>query len=257
MEHSSHPDICVRPQYQLITAGGLHQLLPSSQDVWAYPLTCPASTQGSSSAEPAANFQQSQQYHWHDRRQQESVGAHDIDLIYNASTQAPQNGNPECPSAQHLADKFAEYKLTIRIVFQSIKNGRLDEASRRLSEASEWLLGNVEDLGKIKSLAKVTHAYMLFGKGLHKDDDEPHCECRKKLWGDFNTAWLAFFQKQMDTLMGSLDSGQGVNLVSQENIYKMVTNLTIACDGIEKHGLIDYEYGVEESRIIQGNRAFL
>ena len=57
--------------------------------------------------------------------------------------------------------------------------------------------------------------------------------------------------------MGSSDSGQGVNLVSQKYIYEMVTNLTTACDGIVKHGLVDYEYGVEESRIIQGNRAFL
>ena len=161
MEHNSHP--------------GLHQLFPSSQDAWVDPLACPALTQGSSSAEPAANFQQSQQYHRHDRRKQENVGAHGLDLIYNASTQAPQNRNPEWPSAQRvkdllnltsqsllpltiqsleenslqdLADKFAKYKLTIRIVFQSIQKGRLNEARLRLLEASEWLLGNIENLGE-------------------------------------------------------------------------------------------------------------
>lgn len=78
---------------------------------------------------------------------------------------------------------------------------------------------------------------------------------------ELNASWLAIFQKHRVNLTDILDLSQGIcrsyNLVSQEsqeNIYKMAENLVSACDGIKKHGLIDYEYGVEEGRIIEGSR---
>jgi hypothetical protein len=73
---------------------------------------------------------------------------------------------------------------------------------------------------------------------------------RIRLWGEFNTAWLSIFQKQKDML----ESGQRIqapqSLISQDFIHKMAGDLIRMCDGIEKHGLIDYQYGVEEEQII-------
>lgn len=57
--------------------------------------------------------------------------------------------------------------------------------------------------------------------------------------------------------MDILRSREGIphewSLVSPEYIYKMGDDLTAACDRVMKHGLVDYEYGVEELRIIEGS----
>jgi hypothetical protein len=53
-----------------------------------------------------------------------------------------------------------------------------------------------------------------------------------------------------------LETGERVqhpqSLMSQEFIDKMAKDLIRMCDVIEKHGLIDYQYGVAEEQIIQG-----
>jgi hypothetical protein len=54
-----------------------------------------------------------------------------------------------------------------------------------------------------------------------------------------------------------LETGQRVqqpqSLMSQDFIAKMADDLIRMCDAIEKHGLIDYQYGVAEEQIMQGN----
>lgn len=73
---------------------------------------------------------------------------------------------------------------------------------------------------------------------------------RIRLWGEFNTAWLSIFQKQKDML----ESGQRIQhpetLMTQEFIKKMAKDLIRMCDAVEKHGLVDYQYGVAEEQII-------
>ena len=87
-------------------------------------------------------------------------------------------------------------------------------------------------------------------EGLTVDEVTLHAD-RIRLWGEFNTAWLSIFQKQKDML----ESGQRIqhpqSLMSQEFINKMAKDLIRMCDAIEKHGLIDYQYGVAEEQIIQ------
>ena len=73
---------------------------------------------------------------------------------------------------------------------------------------------------------------------------------RIRLWGEFNTAWLSIFQKQKDML----ESGQRIqppqSLMTQDFINKMAKDLIRMCDAVEKHGLVDYQYGVAEEQII-------
>jgi hypothetical protein len=89
-----------------------------------------------------------------------------LDLINNSSAQALQIGNHESllpgakrveallpltsqaleGSLQCLADEYAKYELTIYFIFKKIVNSSLGEASLRLWEALESLLGRVEDL---------------------------------------------------------------------------------------------------------------
>lgn len=86
-------------------------------------------------------------------------------------------------------------------------------------------------------------------KGLIIDEVTLHAD-RIRLWGEFNTAWLGIFQKQKDML----ESGQRISppqsLMSQEFINKMIKDLIRMCDSIEGHGLVDYQYGVAEERIV-------
>jgi hypothetical protein len=53
-----------------------------------------------------------------------------------------------------------------------------------------------------------------------------------------------------------LETGQRIqqpqSLISQEFITKMAKDLIRMCDVIEKHGLVDYQYGVAEEQIMQG-----
>lgn len=126
---------------------------------------------------------------------------------------------------------YTAYQTALKEIFQNIINGRLGEASQSLLEVSEWLLGHVGDLGlTVDEVA------------LHSD--------RIRLWGEFNTAWLSIFQKQKDML----ESGQRIQhpqtLMTQEFINKMAKDLIRMCDAVEKHGLVDYQYGVAEEQII-------
>lgn len=51
-----------------------------------------------------------------------------------------------------------------------------------------------------------------------------------------------------------LESGQRIQhpeaLMTQEHINKMAKDLIRMCDAVEKHGLVDYQYGVAEEQII-------
>lgn len=73
---------------------------------------------------------------------------------------------------------------------------------------------------------------------------------RLRLWSDFNNAWLGLFQKQID----SLEQGapRMTRLMPSSTISNMANKLVALCDVVEKHGLVDYQYGIEEARIMNG-----
>ncbi|CAL3966730.1 unnamed protein product, partial [Diplocarpon coronariae] len=73
---------------------------------------------------------------------------------------------------------------------------------------------------------------------------------RIRLWGEFNTAWLGIFQRQKDMLEAGQQLQRGQSLMSRDFIEKMAKDLNRMCDAVEKHGLVDYQYGVAEEQII-------
>jgi hypothetical protein len=90
---------------------------------------------------------------------------------------------------------------------------------------------------------------IVFDPGLTVDEVSLYSD-RIRLWGELNTAWLGIFQTQKDIL----ESGQQIHypetLMTQEFIKKMAKDLIRMCDAVEKHGLVDYQYGVAEEQII-------
>ena len=85
--------------------------------------------------------------------------------------------------------------------------------------------------------------------GLATDNPQLHPD-RIKLWQDFNHAWLALLQKQKDMVSSRIPPQGGQTLASKESLEKLGEEIVRLCDGIERHGLVDYEYGVWEEPII-------
>jgi hypothetical protein len=69
------------------------------------------------------------------------------------------------------------------------------------------------------------------------------------MWNNFNHAWLSLLQRQKD-LMESGQLQRSQNLVPREGLEKMGKEIVRLCDGVERHGLVDYQYGVWEEQII-------
>ncbi|KAJ0128058.1 hypothetical protein HZ326_28849 [Fusarium oxysporum f. sp. albedinis] len=83
---------------------------------------------------------------------------------------------------------------------------------------------------------------------LNLDDTNLHAD-RIQLWNDFNHAWLGLGQRQIDLMTSCQQLSRTQSLVSKAMIKNMGNELIRLCDGIERHGLVDYQYGVWEDQI--------
>jgi len=137
----------------------------------------------------------------------------------------------EYPAAAGLGQVYTPYQSALKEIFQNVRDGVLATASDSLLEASHWLLSSVVELG------------------LTPDDPNLHDE-RIKLWNNFNYAWLALFQRQKEMMKSDRQLQHGQTLVSQEGLRKMGDDLVWLCNSIQRYGLVDYQYGVWEERII-------
>ncbi|KAK2666189.1 hypothetical protein RAB80_018289 [Fusarium oxysporum f. sp. vasinfectum] len=129
-----------------------------------------------------------------------------------------------------LEEKWVSYQRQLGSIFQEIVNGSLESASETLLSVTSWLLSQVADLG------------------LNLDDTNLHAD-RIQLWNDFNHAWLGLGQRQIDLMTSSQQLSRTQSLVPKAMIKKMGNELIRLCDGIERHGLVDYQYGVWEDQI--------
>lgn len=86
--------------------------------------------------------------------------------------------------------------------------------------------------------------------GLTSDDQNLHSD-RIKLWNDFNHAWLATFQGQKELMESGRPLGRGQTLITLDGLKKLGDELVRLCDSIERHGLVDYQYGVWEEQITE------
>ncbi|KAI0472058.1 hypothetical protein GGR56DRAFT_667750 [Xylariaceae sp. FL0804] len=149
-----------------------------------------------------------------------------------------QTGAPEQPAEEQdysgsaeMTEAYEQYQSALKEIFTNIQNGALQAASEPLLNVSEWLLSKVVALG------------------LTGDNETLQAE-RIKLWHDFNHAWLALCLKQKDMMEAGLPPQRGQSMISEERLRKMGAELVRLCDGIERHGLVDYEYGVWEEQIV-------
>jgi hypothetical protein len=101
----------------------------------------------------------------------------------------------------------------------------------------------------------LTPPLIISDQGLTVDEPALHSD-RISLWGEFNTAWLSLFERQKDMLKSQQRIQPPQTLITQDFIKKMAKDLIRMCDDVEKHGLVDYQYGVAEEGIIRSKFLF-
>ncbi|CCD51477.1 hypothetical protein BofuT4_P017830.1 [Botrytis cinerea T4] len=144
-------------------------------------------------------------------------------------------GNLQPQNPHVMEEAYSTYQTALKQIFKNIIDLRLAEAGSSLLEVSEWLLGHVTEL--------------VSDEGLTVDEAALHAD-RIQLWNEFNAAWLSIFTRQHDFLESGQRKQDQQTLMSLDFINKMGTNLTRLCDSVEKYGLVDYQYGVGESQIM-------
>ncbi|KAL9124554.1 MAG: hypothetical protein Q9217_006125 [Psora testacea] len=140
---------------------------------------------------------------------------------------------------QSITTADAAYQQLLRQTNTLITQSRLIEARQSLLQLSAWLLNNIEPLG------------------LHRDtpDDRVRYRERLKFWQNFHLCWLAFLQRQFeDTQMmhaarGVLPSGS--SLLTMDLLEQLGDEVVRLSDGLQKHGLVDYEMGFGEEEVIK------
>jgi hypothetical protein len=133
-------------------------------------------------------------------------------------------------AASELEERWVEYQSKVGTIYRDIRNGDLDAARRDLLAASNWLLSQIVELG------------------LHLDNAELWTS-RIKVWDNFNNAWLSLLQRQLDMVASGSELQRGQSLISHDDLEKMGGDLIRVCDSIERHGLVDFHYGVWEEQI--------
>ncbi|QLI72837.1 uncharacterized protein G6M90_00g096400 [Metarhizium brunneum] len=158
------------------------------------------------------------------------------ELQQSGGANAGMSGSRDADDA--IALKWSSYQRQLGTVFRDVSDGQLERASSTLLELSKWLLPQVPQLG------------------LHQDDPSLHEE-RLKLWNDFNHGWLslAYQQKQLMTSGQQISNSQ--RLMTKDQIEGLGDELVRLCDGLERHGLVDYQYGVWEEQIEEALEACL
>lgn len=151
---------------------------------------------------------------------------------YSAYVQQSQYQQAPQSSLDQGADR---YQNQIRSIFTNVHDGMLQDVASQLIDASNYLLGSVEQLG------------------LTRDDISLHGD-RLRLWQEFNAAWLTSLQRQFDMtqemLRSKVQPREPQSIMSVQSMEHLGNELSRLCDIVEKHGLVDYEMGVEEEAIM-------
>ena len=199
-------------------------------------------SQNSSQGQTQHQHQQNQHQQHHQRTHQQSSGQQH--LPQHQHQQQPQSQHqqsaslpqPQQNTSQAMDDAYKQYQDAIRSTFMDTRDGNLVDAGDTLLAVSDWLLSNAVDLGLVRD-----------EQALHAD--------RTRLWNEFNMCWLSVIQKEKELLSQLVSANQEIssarNILKESDLEKLGRELIRLCDGMEKHGLVDYQMGVWEEEILE------
>ncbi|CAD0038427.1 unnamed protein product [Aureobasidium pullulans] len=137
-----------------------------------------------------------------------------------AASQPMQQQSTTQQNNTNVREYLEQYQMRIREIFTLV---------------SRFLIGNVEALG------------------LDRDDKSQYAN-RLELWDTFNACWLTVLQLQYKKTHMMMCTAQelppGQSILDADTIEILGHEIVKLCDGIEKTGLVDYQMGVAEERII-------
>ncbi|KAH0080592.1 hypothetical protein KCU84_g12775, partial [Aureobasidium melanogenum] len=135
----------------------------------------------------------------------------------------------------NLHELFNQYQSQIREIFTLVKDRQLKSTASLLLQISRFLIRNVGALGLDR-------------------DDKAQYQDRLKLWDTFNQCWLTVLHSQHKTTQIMARTGQqlpfGQSILDFDDLETLGQEIVQLCDGIEKTGLVDYQMGVAEERIV-------
>ncbi|KAH0293431.1 hypothetical protein M436DRAFT_77552 [Aureobasidium namibiae CBS 147.97] len=150
----------------------------------------------------------------HDRAQQQTIRQEDI---------------------ADLREQFDRYQTQTKEIFTLVRDRQLKPTASLLLQISRFLIGNVAALGLDRD-----------DKGQNKD--------RLKLWDTFNYCWLTALHSQHKTTQIMIQTGQqlppGQSIMDSDDLETLGQEIVKLCDSIDKTGLVDYQMGVAEERIV-------
>lgn len=152
-----------------------------------------------------------------------------------AASQPMQQQSTTQQNNTNVREYLEQYQMRIREIFTLVKNHQLKPTADLLLQVSRFLIGNVEALG------------------LDRDDKSQYAN-RLELWDTFNACWLTVLQLQYKKTHMMMRTAQelppGQSILDADTIEILGQEIVKLCDGIEKTGLVDYQMGVAEERII-------
>ncbi|CAD0086354.1 unnamed protein product [Aureobasidium mustum] len=157
--------------------------------------------------------------------------SHDSYISYGQAQQ-PTTGQE---NEANLNDLFNQYQLQTRQIFTLVKDRQLKPTANLLLQISKFLIGNAGNLGLDR-------------------DDKTQYQDRLKLWDTFNHCWLTVLHSQHKTTQIMARTRQqlplGQSILDFDDLETLGQEIVQLCDGIEKTGLVDYQMGVAEERIV-------
>lgn len=146
-----------------------------------------------------------------------------------------QEQNTGSENDLNLHELFNQYQSQTREIFTLVKDRQLKPTANLLLQISRFLIGNVGALGLDR-------------------DDKTQYQDRLKLWDTFNQCWLTVLHSQHKTAQTMIRTGQqlplGQSILDFDDLETLGQEIVKLCDGIEKTGLVDYQMGVAEERIV-------
>lgn len=134
-----------------------------------------------------------------------------------------------------LQEMFDQYQTQTKEIFTLVRDRQLKPTASLLLQTSRFLIGHVEALGLDRD-----------DKGQYKD--------RLELWNTFNHCWLTVLQSQYRTIQIMTRTGQqlplGQSILDSDDLETLGHEIVKLCDSIDKTGLVDYQMGVAEERIV-------
>ncbi|KAI4722208.1 hypothetical protein E4T48_01538 [Aureobasidium sp. EXF-10727] len=144
----------------------------------------------------------------------------------------------QTPAQEHDLDlraRFDHYQMQTREIFTHVKDRHLKPTGSLLLQISRFLIGNVGALGLDR-------------------DDKSQYQNQLQLWDTFNQCWLTVLHSQHKTTQVMIRTGQqlpfGQSILDPDDLEILGQDIVKLCDSIETTGLVDYQMGVAEERIV-------